>query len=63
LTTLLGSSSSAARRAMILRSPISYVTERCVFALTAEGLELTEVAPGIDIQRHILAHMHPPGRR
>jgi propionate CoA-transferase len=36
---------------------VLYVTERCVFALTAEGLELTEVAPGIDIDRHILAHM------
>jgi len=36
---------------------VLYVTERCVFALTAEGLELTEVAPGIDIERHILAHM------
>ncbi|HJV96901.1 MAG TPA: acyl CoA:acetate/3-ketoacid CoA transferase [Albitalea sp.] len=37
--------------------PVLYVTERCVFELTAEGLELTEVAPGIDIARDILAHM------
>ncbi|MQX77593.1 acyl CoA:acetate/3-ketoacid CoA transferase [Sinorhizobium medicae] len=36
---------------------VLYVTERCVFSLTAEGLELTEVAPGIDIERDILAHM------
>lgn len=34
-----------------------YVTERCVFALTEGGLELTEVAPGIDIERDILARM------
>ena len=37
--------------------PVLYVTERCVFRLTAAGLELTEVAPGIDIDRDILAHM------
>lgn len=29
------------------------VTERGVFRLTAAGLEISEVAPGIDIQRHI----------
>jgi propionate CoA-transferase len=37
--------------------PVIYVTERCVFQLTPGGLELIEVAPGIDIERHILAHM------
>lgn len=36
---------------------VLYVTERCVFQRVAEGLELTEVAPGIDIERDILAHM------
>jgi propionate CoA-transferase len=36
---------------------VLYVTERCVFRLTAEGVELTEVAPGIDIERDILAKM------
>jgi propionate CoA-transferase len=36
---------------------VLYVTERCVFRLTPDGLELTEVAPGIDIRRDILAHM------
>jgi propionate CoA-transferase len=36
---------------------VLYVTERCVFALTPQGLELIEVAPGIDIERDILAHM------
>jgi len=37
--------------------PVIYVTERCVFQLTPGGLELIEVAPGIDIDKHILAHM------
>ena len=34
-----------------------YITERCVFQLTKQGLELIEVAPGIDIKRDILDRM------
>ncbi|HEX7606808.1 MAG TPA: CoA-transferase, partial [Usitatibacter sp.] len=37
--------------------PVLYVTERCVFRRTHDGMELAEVAPGIDIERDILAHM------
>jgi propionate CoA-transferase len=34
-----------------------FVTERAVFRVGAGGLELCEVAPGIDIERDIVAHM------
>ena len=36
---------------------VLYITERCVFRLTESGLELTEVAPGIDIEDDILEKM------
>jgi propionate CoA-transferase len=36
---------------------VLYVTERCVFKLRADGLELVEVAPGVDIRADILARM------
>lgn len=42
---------------ILKKQPVLYVTERCVFELTEKGVELTEVAPGIDVDREILARM------
>lgn len=44
-------------RALETGTPVLFVTERCVFELTKDGLRLSEVAPGIDIQTDILAQM------
>ena len=36
---------------------VVYITERAVFELTEEGVVLTEVAPGIDVEKDIIAQM------
>jgi len=43
------------RRAVEQGQDVTYVTERCVMKLTPAGLVVTEVAPGVDIERDILA--------
>jgi len=39
---------------------VLYITERCVFRLTRDGIALTEIAPGIDLQRDILDRLAFP---
>jgi propionate CoA-transferase len=37
--------------------PVLFVCERAVFELTATGLTLTEIAPGLDAEVDVIAHM------
>ena len=49
--------SFAVENAYAIGQEVMYVTERCVFTLTEDGLELTEIAEGVDLQRDILDQM------
>jgi propionate CoA-transferase len=53
----LGQITFSGRLAAEQEREIYYVTERCVFRLSGQGLELIEVAPGIDLEAEILARM------
>lgn len=37
--------------------PVLFITERCVFRLTGGGLELIEIAPGVDVEKDIIGQM------
>lgn len=49
--------SFSAARAVAAGQQVSYVTERAVFRLTPDGVELVEVAPGLELTTDVLEHM------
>jgi acyl CoA:acetate/3-ketoacid CoA transferase len=46
--------SFSGRRAILQGQDITYVTERCVLKLAPEGIVVTEIAPGAELQANIL---------
>jgi propionate CoA-transferase len=49
-------------RAIAQGQDIVYVTERCVMRLGKDGVAVTEIAPGVDLERDILAEAEFPLR-
>lgn len=52
--------SFSGRRAVEQGQDITYVTERCVIRLEPKGLVVTEIAPGMELERDILAQAGTP---
>ncbi len=46
--------SFSGRRAVMQGQDVTYITERCVMKLAREGIVVTEIAPGVDLQANIL---------
>jgi propionate CoA-transferase len=46
--------SFSGKRAIAQAQDVTYVTERCVMKLTRDGIIITEIAPGVDLQQNIL---------
>ena len=52
--------SFSGRRAIEQGQHITYVTERCVMVLAKDGVTVTEIAPGVDLERDVLAQSEFP---
>ena len=48
------------RRARATGQDVTFVTERCVLKLLPQGLTVTEIAPGVDLARDVLAQAAIP---
>ena len=52
--------SFSGRRALAQGQQAVYITERCVLKLLPDGLTVTEIAPGVDLQRDVLGQAEIP---
>ncbi|MCP4317865.1 MAG: acyl CoA:acetate/3-ketoacid CoA transferase [Hyphomicrobiales bacterium] len=52
--------SFSGRRAVTQGQDVTYVTERCVMKLTGNGLLVTEIAPGVELDKDILQQAGTP---
>lgn len=53
----VGQITFSGRRARDRHQAVYFITERCVLRLAPGGLEIVEVAPGLDLSRDVLARM------